>query len=578
MKKQETVKEELKSAHEEVLSANEEFQSTNEELETAKEELQSANEELSTTNDELRNRNRELAVLNGELQDARKIAVAAQKYADAIVESVREPLVVLDFDLTVLRANQSFYRDFKTQREVTDGRLLRELGTGQWNVPGLGEHLDAVLTGNTTLENYEFKYASFPGDRARTLLVDARIIPGDSERSQLILMAVEDVTERSADADQLRDTARRKDEFLAMLAHELRNPLTPITHAIHVLKRSHDAAPTSTLYDMIERQTKRLVRLVDELLDVARISRGHIDLRREPLDFRAIVQQATDAARARLDEFQHELSIVVPKDPVLVDGDPVRLEQIIANLLENACKYTPRGGRIELKLTRSRTETRLSVRDNGLGVAAENLDTIFDLFNQVDSSLARSGGGLGIGLTLVRRVLELHGGRIEARSAGIAHGTEFIVQLPIAQLSESAPPAATVDNPRLAAPNARGRRVLIVDDNADAAEMMALLVRHWGHEVAMAKDGPSALELAQSFQPQQAVVDIGLPGMSGYELGRHLRDEYQELYLVALTGYGRQEDREAAYAAGFNAHLVKPANLEELETILANGNTDQSAR
>jgi two-component system CheB/CheR fusion protein len=576
IEQQEIVREELKSANEEVLSANEEFQSTNEELETAKEELQSANEELTTTNDELRNRNRELSVLNSELQKSREGAMRAQRYAEAIIESVREPLAVLDPELRVLRANQSFYRDLKTKREDTEGRLLRELGAEQWNIPGLLEQLNAVLTRDAALDNYEFKYEAVPGARARTLLLNGRRIPGDAERAQLILLSVEDVTARNADADQLRNADRRKDEFLAMLAHELRNPLTPITHAIRLLEANSDRAPATKMYEMIARQTQRLTRLVDELLDVARISRGHIELKRETLDLAELAQQAADASRARLEQRQHELSIALPKAPVRVDGDPVRLEQIITNLLENAAKYTEPGGQIQLQLTQNRGEAILSVRDNGIGLAPEHLETIFDLFTQVDSSLARQGGGLGIGLTLVRRVLQLHGGRIEARSAGVGHGTEFIVRLPVVHVKHSLSQSAIhvrADSPEQAG---RASRVLIVDDNADAAETMALLARHWGHEVAVARDGPSALDLAQRFQPEHALVDIGLPGMDGYELGRHLREQHQALYLVAMTGYGRKRDREAAFAASFDAHLVKPADLEELRGILANGGAPQS--
>jgi two-component system, chemotaxis family, CheB/CheR fusion protein len=574
IEKQETANEELKSAHEEVLSANEEFQSTNEELETAKEELQSTNEELTTTNDELRNRNRELSVLNAELRKTREESLLAQRYADAIIESVRDPLVILDPSLRVLRANQSLYRNLKMRREDVEGRLLSELGSGQWNTPALLEELSAVLTRETPLNEHEFRYEIVPGSRARTLSISARMIPGDAQRVQMILLAIEDVTERNADAEQLRDAARRKDEFLAMLAHELRNPLTPIAHAIHLLQKDTSGVANPKLYAMIERQTQRLSRLVDELLDIARINHGHIELRRGALDLVAIAQQAAEASRARIEQRGHELSIALPKRPVPVDGDPVRLEQVITNLLENAAKYTEPGGRIQLRVTQDRAEALLSVRDSGIGVAPEHLETIFDLFTQVDSSLARQGGGLGIGLTLVRRVLELHGGHIEARSAGVGHGTEFIVRLPLAtsRQSERQPENdASVSSAPSVGP---ASRVLIVDDNRDVAETTALLARHWGHEVAVAPDGPAALELAQTFQPGHAVVDIGLPGMDGYELGRRLREHHPDLYLVALTGYGRKEDQQAAYASGFNAHLVKPTDLEALQAILANGGTD----
>ncbi|MGH8217257.1 MAG: ATP-binding protein, partial [Steroidobacteraceae bacterium] len=572
MEEQEAVKEELKSAHEEVLSANEEFQSTNEELETAKEELQSTNEELTTTNDELRTRNSELSVLNSQLQMARETSERARAYADAIVSSVPESLLVLDSKLTVLRANQAFYQFFKTRPEETEGHSLSEIGAKQWEV---AEHLhavDAVLARDIALENHEMSY-DVPGTGMRFLRVNARKIPGDTERTELVLLVIEDVTatKAKAEADQLRETNRRKDEFLAMLAHELRNPLAPISHAIHLLRRDGDTASATKLHDLIERQTRRLTRLVDQLLDIARVSLGHIELKREVVDLVEITRQAIEASRPRIDERQHELSSSLPEAPVPVDGDPVRLEQIVSNLLENAAKYTDPGGRIQLELTRGGDEALLSVRDNGVGLAPESLESIFELFTQVDSSLAHSAGGLGVGLTLVRRLLELHGGRIEAHSEGLGRGSEFTVRLPVVHANDARQPSVHGSNTNAGAHASGGRRVLVVDDNKDAAESLALLARSWGHEVEIADDGPSALALAERFRPERALVDIGLPGMSGYQLGQRLRKAHPHLYLVAMTGYGREEDRRAALTAGFDVHLVKPSDLEQLQVLLANG-------
>jgi two-component system CheB/CheR fusion protein len=571
MEQQEAAQEELKSANEEVLSANEEFQSTNEELETAKEELQSVNEELTTTNDELRSRNRELSGLNDELKRTRGISDRARSYADAIVASVREPLLVLGLDLKVLRANPAFYRDFAIRPEQLEGRLLRELAEEQWNVPQLLEVLEGVLSRNAPLDDYEVRYVS-PERAPQTLSVSARKIQGDGERTELILLAIENVTKLRVQAEQLANEVHRKDEFLAMLAHELRNPLSPITHAIHLLRGDGANVPPSKLYDLIERQTQRLVRLVDELLDVARISRGHIELKRERVDLIDIVQHAAEASRPRMEERRHTLTLALPEDAVCVEGDPIRLEQIVANLLENASKYTEPGGRIEVSLAEVQGQARLSVRDNGIGLAPDTLESIFGLFAQVDRSLAHSGGGLGIGLTLVRRVLSMHGGTVEARSGGLGQGTEFLIRLPIAP-ARAPPPRQRPSHPSSSAhPLATSsHRVLIVDDNADAAQSLALLARAWGHEVAVASDGPSALALAQRFEPQRALVDIGLPGMSGYELARRLRTQHPQLYLVAMTGYGRETDRREAHSAGFDVHLVKPANPHELQVLLANG-------
>ena len=575
MEEHEAVKEELKSAHEEVLSANEEFQSTNEELETAKEELQSANEELSTTNDELRSRNHELSALNEAIQKARATSDRAREYADIIVDTVRDPMLVLDDEMRIRRANQAFHAAFDTTRETTVGRLLRETGTGELGSAALIRQLHEVLEHDTTIDGYDVSYSQ-SALGTRTMRLNARRIPGDGERAELVLLAIEDVTERQASADHLRNDIRHKDEFLAMLAHELRNPLTPIINAVHLLRRGDSGATPTKLYDMIERQTLRLVRLVDELLDVARISRGLIELARESVDLVEIAQRAAEVSRPRIEERRQTLSLAVPDAPLWVDGDPVRLEQVVSNLLDNAVKYTEPGGRIALQLCQRGGEAVLSVRDNGIGLAPDVLESIFDLFSQVDSSLARSDGGLGVGLNLARRVVELHGGRIEARSAGPDQGSEFIVGLPVqvpgtprSELHEPTTPATS---------GVRPRRVLIVDDNADSAESTALLARSWGHEVGIARDGPSALELAERLRPEFALVDIGLPGMDGYELARRLRKRVRngDLYLVAMTGYGREQDREAARAAGFAAHLVKPAIPDELRRLLTVGGTEPS--
>jgi len=565
----EALKEQLRSAHEEALSANEEFQSTNEELETAKEELQSTNEELTTTNDELRERNRELGVLNDDVRRAREVAERARAYADAIVETVREPLIVLDGDLQILRANRAFYVDFNARRQDIEGRSLAAIGTTQWNIPGLLQRIGAVIKENAALDNYDLLYTLAPGAAPRTLRINARKIASDPQRPELILLAIEDITERRATAAQLREANRRKDEFLAMLAHELRNPLTPITHAMALLRREQRSEAPTRLYDLIERQVSRLKRLVDELLDIARISHGHIELKRSVIDWVEVVRHAAEASRARIDERRHELALRLPESELWVQGDAVRLEQVVLNLIENAAKYTEPGGRISLTLTRTQDEAVLCVRDNGIGIAADRLESIFELFTQVDSSLDRSAGGLGVGLTLVRRVLELHGGHIEARSAGVGQGSEFLVHLPVAPH----PASESSDRPAERAAAAASCRVLIVDDNADVADSMALLARFWGHEVAVASNGPAALELAERFHPQRALVDIGLPGMDGYEVARRLRTalRYPDFYLVAMTGYGQPADREKALAAGFDRHLVKPGDLKELQEILANG-------
>ena len=571
MEEHEAVKEELKSAHEEVLSANEEFQSTNEELETSKEELQSANEELTTTNDELRNRNRELAVLNSELEKARAASERAREYAEAIIETVREPLLVLEGDLMVVRGNRAYYADFRTRREETEGHRLYELGNGQWNVAELREGLTEVLTRNKTMIECEIETSTgFPGASHRALSLSARKISGDGERTDLILLAIEDVTDRRASRNALIEESQRKDEFLAMLAHELRNPLAPIAYALELL-RPLTTDPTATrLNAMIERQSGQLVRLVDDLLDVARINRGMIILRREHVELTTLARQAAEASRARMGAREHELTLSLPERPMYIDGDPVRLDQVIANLLDNAAKYTERGGRIQLTLKQESNDAVLCVRDNGIGLSPETLEGVFEPFTQVNQSLARSTTGLGLGLSVVRRLLQLHGGRIEAHSAGLGHGSEFVVRLPAVAAASGEPQSEQRPAAPPAKPTVR-RRVLIVDDNADSAQSLALLVRNWGHEVAVARDAREALARAETLAPDVALVDIGMPGMDGHELTRRLRAQprYRDALLVAVTGYGRAEDRDAAHRAGFNAFLVKPADSAELARLLA---------
>ena len=567
MEQHEAAKEELRSAHEEVLSANEEFQSTNEELETSKEELQSGNEELTTTNDELRDRNRQLGLLNAELDKARRLAERARAYADGIVETVREPLLVLDAELRILRGNLAFYSTFNLRPEVVENRPLYEIGVDQWNTASLREQLALVLSRGEPMVDLELPF-THKGVADRLLCLNARRISGDSERAALILLSIEDITEPRARAESLREGSRRKDEFLAMLAHELRNPLGPITHAVHLLRRGTPDAPR--LYEMIERQTARLVRLVDELLDVARISRGLIELKREPVDLVPIVRNAVEASRPRLEQREHTLSLSLVEKMVCVDGDAVRLEQVISNLLENAIKYTNPGGQLAVSLTEAGGDAVLSVADNGIGLQADALERIFDLFTQVDSSLARSGGGLGLGLTLVRRVLEMHEGRIEAHSAGPNKGSEFVVRIP---LRVAAKPRKREASERSSEITPAMRRVLVVDDNVDSAESMAMMMRSWGHEAVVAHTSMSALEIAGKFAPQTALLDIGLPDMDGYALARRLRaqDTSGNLQLVAMTGYGRAEDRAAARDAGFDVHLVKPAEADVLARVLANG-------
>jgi two-component system CheB/CheR fusion protein len=565
LEQHEAAKEELRSAHEEVLSANEEFQSTNEELETSKEELQSANEELTTTNDELRERNRQLAVLNAELQKARSASERARAYADGIVETVREPLVVLDGELKVLRVNRAFCDEFSVVPDNIEGHSLDLVSKALWD-ESLNQKLSAILAAGPVLSDFEVIYNDARLG-TRLLCLNGRKIMGDSDRGELILLAIEDVTESRRRNDSLKEGSRRKDEFLAMLAHELRNPLGAITHAITVLKQGR-SEHVSAMHGMIERQSGRLVRLVDDLLDVARVSRGLIELQRMPVDLAGIVRQAADAARGKLETQKHVLTVSVPDFPVGVEGDPVRLEQVVSNLLENAIKYTPPGGQIAITLTEEGAESVLRVRDNGIGIAPANLRQVFDMFTQLSPSRTGGSGGLGLGLTVVRRILELHGGRIEVRSDGVGSGSEFVARLPLMSSSLLRPRA----EPAVLETQRGGRkRILVVDDNPDAAAVMSLVLEHWGHEVKTAISGEEAWHTLETFGADVAFIDIGLPDIDGHELGRRLRDapKRRPARLIALTGYGTAADRQKSMDAGFDEHIVKPADAEHLARMLS---------
>ena len=562
----ETAKEELQSAQEELLSSNEEFQSTNEELETAKEELQSTNEELATTNDELRQRNVDLNELNDELRRARD-------YSRAIVETVREPLLVLEGDLRVVHANQAFYSTFKTTRAATEHCLLYELGevgNRNWDIPALRRQLDEVLPRSTSFADFEVTHV-FPGIGKKTMRLNGTRL--DWADRALILLAIEDITERVAASDALKQADQRKDEFLAMLAHELRGPLAPIRNALEIWRggKGSDAALRQA-QTIMDRQLRMETRLVDDLLDMSRITSGAIALKKEPIDLVLVARQAVESTRHLFDARQHELTLRLASDRVVVEGDATRLEQVVTNLLSNAAKYTKRGGRIILSLQRQGQEALLTVVDNGIGIAPELLPIIFDLFTQAERSLDRTLGGLGIGLSLARRLTEMHDGTVTAASKGLSHGSTFTLRLP---LRPRALLAAVAPTPLLTAPLI-ARRILVVDDNVDSTESLTLLLALDGHDVRSAVDGHTAIATAQTFRPQVVLLDIGLPDMDGLEVARRLRTmpETERVQLIALTGYARPEDRQRCMDAGFDHHIVKPLDLEKLNALIAAGTAE----
>jgi PAS domain S-box-containing protein len=638
----------------------------------------------------------------------------ALQHAENIIATLREPFVVLDKNLRVKTANRAFYQHFHAFKEETENQLFHEFGNGQWDSPALRKVLEEVLPHKQAFQDFEVEH-DFPEIGRRTLLLNARCFEPLDSRTELILLAFEDITERrhseaalltsearyrrlfetakdgilildartgritdanpfmtelldfphdeflgkelweiglfsdisenqaafrelqakgyirydhlpletrkrqkvevevvsnvyevnhrkviqcnirdisercrleritQQQATTLADLHRRKDEFLAMLSHELRNPLAPILNAVHLLRlQGNENLIQHQARVIIERQVGQLSRLVDDLLEVSRITTGKVRLHRERLDLRGIVERAVETVRPAIDRRRHELSLCLPPEPVWLHVDPNRLEQVVVNLLNNACKYTDEGGRLGLTVGQEEDQVVLRLRDTGIGIAPDLLPHIFDLFTQADRSLDRSQGGLGIGLSLVQRLVELHGGTVQAFSAGLGQGSEFVVRLPVppsGATMQDQQPEATADQP------APSWRVLVVEDNLDAAESIALLMRMSSHDVRVAHSGPAGLEAAVEYRPNVVLLDIGLPGMNGYEVARHLRQhaELKGVKLIAMTGYGRESDRQRSQEAGFDHHLVKPVNplrvLELLATLTTQpGPTERDER
>ncbi|MFN0151328.1 MAG: CheR family methyltransferase [bacterium] len=625
----------------------------------------------------------------------------ARDYAENVIATVREPLLVLDDRLRVESANRAFFETFRVARARTIGKFIFDLGNRQWDIPRLRQLLEGVLpqSGERVddfLVEHEFNHLG-----KRTMALSARRVRGMQGQNERILLAIDDITERtrvldvlreadqrlrfvmdtmpqkiftarptgdvdyfnpqwseftglpfeeirgwgwrqfihpedleenlrvwqesidsgapfefqhrfrradgeyrghftralpmrdadgktvmwvgsSTDVHEQRTTAnqlqqyatdlteadRRKTEFLAMLAHELRNPLAPIRNALEIMRLTHgESEAVKSASQMMERQTNHMVRLVDDLLDVSRINQGKIGLRMAPVELASVVNHAVEAARVQCASLAIELSVTLPRRPIYLNADPARLAQVFGNLLNNACKFTERGGLIALTVEREGDDAVIHVRDNGIGMKAEHIPHIFDLFVQLDTSLERSVGGLGIGLTLVKSLVELHRGTVDVHSAGAGAGSEFVVRLPVtAEAPEAPPPPQEVPQATVS-----GLRILVVDDNRDAAVSLGMLLNMSGNQTHIAYDGLEALEAAAVFRPDVVLLDIGLPSLNGYEVARRMRElpGGAALVIVALTGWGQDEDRQRSADAGFDGHLVKPLEYAVLMTMLA---------
>lgn len=506
----------------------------------------------------------------------------AQQYAEEIVATVREPLLVLDQDLRVRTASRSYRECFPSLPEEPvepEGRSVFELGRGQWDRPELRRLLQEVLYEGTSFEDFLLEREGVPTG-PQTMRLNARRLPSNPAIGPQVLLAMENVTaQRELDLmlrrriEELADADQRKNEFLAMLGHELRNPLAPVLFANEILARHHAGDELlERQCGMIDRQIRQLGHLLDDLLEGSRISRGLITLRRTSVNFSQLVSNAVSAARLHFEARQQEVAYAVLPDPLFIYADPVRLEQVVTNLLTNASKYSEPGAEIRITLERDADEAVLRVTDNGVGMAPELLPCIFDLFTQGEQSLERSQGGLGIGLALAHKLVSLHGGTIVAHSDGIGHGSEFTIRLPLPEAephpSANLPPPAAA---RAAKRTAVQQRVLVVDDNRDSADTLVELGTEWGYDFRATYNGHSALEIIRQFRPQVVLLDLGLPGMDGYEVARQLRrdPDLADIPLVALTGYGSADDRQRTREAGFSYHLTKPVSPQELEMLLA---------
>lgn len=405
----------------------------------------------------------------------------------------------------------------------------------------------------------------------------ARIGPPEQHRLALVF---NDITERRGNEDALRKMAadleeanRIKTEFLATLAHELRNPLAPLRSGLQFIRREPgDPAAVARIHEIMERQLGQLVHLVDDLLDVARITRGQVVLKRERIDLAGVLAAAVETSMPLIEAARHHLDLRLPEDPLTVDADATRLTQVVANLLNNAARYTPRGGSIVLAAERDGHEAVIAVSDNGIGIDPARLDEVFKMFTQIGEGRRHAAGGLGIGLSLVRSLVELHGGSVSAASAGTNAGSVFTVRLPLGTpAAAAAPESGTAGAAPAAAAQREARRVLVVDDNRDAAETLAAVLGQLGHQALVANDGHQALRMMAGFQPEVVFLDLGMPGMSGYEVAEAVRRDprYAHVRLVALTGWGGEADRERSARAGFDRHLTKPATTAAIEEVLS---------
>ena len=508
---------------------------------------------------------------------------ASEERYRTLFESVDEGFCIFEMlfdaadrpvDYRFLEMNPMFERH--TGLSNATGRTAREL------LPGL-EQFWFDTYGRVALTGESVRFENEAPSMGRWFDVYATRIGGAASRKVALLFSDISARKRSEDelrrlADDLAEADRRKTEFLATLAHELRNPLAPIRSGLAVMRLGGDSpAAVGKVREMMERQVGHMVHLIDDLLDVARISGGKLELKRQRAELKTILASAVETSLPLIEAGQHALEVDVPDTPLPIDADVTRIAQVVANLLNNAAKYTPPFGSIRLSVRRDGHEAVIAVSDTGVGIAHDALNGVFDMFSQIGRTVDRSQGGLGIGLSLVRRLVEMHGGTVEASSGGANAGSVFTVRLPLAGAPEDADTRAGPDSAGAPGPgpvpaeDGRGLKVLVVDDNVDAAVTLSMILEVSGHATRVAHDGYQALEVAQAFRPRVAFLDIGMPGMSGYDTARAMRarPELAGITLVALTGWGAESDRQRSREAGFDHHLTKPVQLDVVEALLA---------
>ncbi|MBG6078002.1 PAS domain S-box protein [Polaromonas sp. CG_9.11] len=492
-----------------------------------------------------------------------------QFYTRSLIESNIDALITTDPRGIITDVNKQMEALTGCTRDELIGAPFKDYFTN----PERAEAGIKLVLGEGKVTDYELTARARDG-KETVVSYNATTFHNRDRKLRGVFAAARDVTERKRYEQSLQEADRRKNEFLAMLAHELRNPLAPIRNALQIIRltasrerqRPEDEAVRSASA-MMDRQVGQMVRLVDDLLDVSRISRGKIELRRGQIELASAVYHAAEAIRPQCKSMDQTLTVTLPPKPIFLNADSTRLAQVVGNLLNNAYKFTDKGGQIWLTVECESKQAVIRVRDNGIGIAADQLPRIFEMFTQLDRSLERSQSGLGIGLTLVKSLVELHDGTVEVHSAGVGQGSEFTIRLPILVETPQPPPEPTAGEPT----PTTARRILVVDDSRDSATSLAKLLNLTGHETHTAYDGLQAVEAAATFRPDVILLDIGLPKLNGYEACRKIRERpwSKDIVIVALTGWGQDEDRRKSKESGFDGHLVKPVDYAVLTKLLA---------